>query len=221
MGRRGRPSNIRHQGAAALEEGDMHKGSCLCGAIRFEVGWRTARRRRLPLQHVPQGIQPSAGVDRRARGAGAAGGADRITGSRSSPKVKRGFCSVCGSNLFWKPIASDKIAIAMGAFEAPTGGHLDKHVFVADKGDYCVIGDGLPRKCQSRRSFLPLRTRAQSRVRKAMAIFSNSALRSIIAQWPQFGKTWSSALGIRRIGTSAPSSGLTRSSRPQAINVGA
>ena len=54
------------------------------------------------------------------------------------------FCSRCGSVLFWDRAAEDRIAIAMGAFDSPTGTRLEKHIFVADKGDYYEIGDGLP-----------------------------------------------------------------------------
>jgi hypothetical protein len=71
-------------------------------------------------------------------------GGERLTWYRSSDKVRRGFCATCGSALFWDPIGRDKIAIAMGAFERPTGTRLDKHIFVADKGDYYDIADGLP-----------------------------------------------------------------------------
>jgi hypothetical protein len=31
----------------------------------------------------------------------------------------------------------------MGAFDAPTGTRMDKHIFVAEKGDYYDITDGL------------------------------------------------------------------------------
>ncbi len=62
--------------------------------------------------------------------------------------MRRGFCSTCGSVLFWEPIGRDKIAIAMGAFDAPTGTHLEKHIFVADKGDYYDIADGVPQSLQ-------------------------------------------------------------------------
>lgn len=60
-------------------------------------------------------------------------------------KVRRGFCSFCGSNLFFDPIHRDWIGIAMGAFERPTNTKLALHIFVADKGDYYEIDDGLPR----------------------------------------------------------------------------
>ena len=62
----------------------------------------------------------------------------------SSAKVRRGFCRTCGSFLFWDPAGRDWLAIAMGAFKAPTSTHLEKHIFVAEKGDYYEITDGLP-----------------------------------------------------------------------------
>ena len=40
----------------------------------------------------------------------------------------------------------DVIAIGMGAFQAPTAMRLEKHIFVADSGDYYDIADGLPQK---------------------------------------------------------------------------
>ena len=71
-------------------------------------------------------------------------GPENVTWYRSSEKVRRGFCSTCGSSLFWDPIQRDWIAIAMGAFDKPTGAHIHVHIHVADKGDYYDIGDGAP-----------------------------------------------------------------------------
>jgi hypothetical protein len=71
-------------------------------------------------------------------------GAENLTWFRSSEKVQRGFCSRCGSSLFWDPIKKDTIAIAMGAFDRPTGTRLGMHIFAAEKGDYYDIADGLP-----------------------------------------------------------------------------
>ena len=73
-------------------------------------------------------------------------GNDRVTWYRSSEKVERGFCSICGSTLFWKPTIDgyQYTAVAMGALGAPTGMKLSKHTFVADKGDYYEIVDGVP-----------------------------------------------------------------------------
>jgi hypothetical protein len=74
-------------------------------------------------------------------------GGENVTWFRSSEKARRGFCARCGSSLFWDPIDASKhdwIGIAMGAFESPTETTLKVHIFVAEKGDYYEIADGLP-----------------------------------------------------------------------------
>ena len=73
-------------------------------------------------------------------------GADQVRWYQSSEKVQRGFCSNCGSTLFWNPTIDgyEWIAVAMGTLDAPSGVRLGKHTFVGDKGDYYDITDGLP-----------------------------------------------------------------------------
>ena len=39
-------------------------------------------------------------------------GEDKVTWFASSEKVRRGFCSVCGSSLFWDPVQRDWTGIA-------------------------------------------------------------------------------------------------------------
>ena len=125
----------------------MLKGSCLCGAVRFEVEGA--------LEHSPEACHCSqcrkqtshvfVGVNVRRKALTVRGG-DKVTWYRSSEKVRRGFCSACGSSLFWDPTIAgyEFISVAMGAFEPPTGSRLAKHTFVSDKGDYYEIDDGLP-----------------------------------------------------------------------------
>ena len=36
------------------------------------------------------------------------------------------------------------LTLEAGAIDSPTGGQLTRHIFVADKGDYYQIDDGLP-----------------------------------------------------------------------------
>lgn len=122
----------------------MHRGSCLCGAVTFEVAG--------PLPppdacHCTQCRKHSGHIFVSSdvpRAAVTVYGADHVTWFRSSEKVRRGFCSTCGSSLFWDPIYRDWIGVAMGALESPTGTRLGIHVHVADKGDYYDITDGLP-----------------------------------------------------------------------------
>jgi hypothetical protein len=73
-------------------------------------------------------------------------GEDHLRWYQSSEKVRRGFCATCGSFLFWDPLEYDVIAVAMGAFDKPTGTKLHVHIGVADKGDYYEIADGLPQR---------------------------------------------------------------------------
>ncbi|MEL7116054.1 MAG: GFA family protein [Pseudomonadota bacterium] len=65
---------------------------------------------------------------------------------QSSTKVRRGFCGTCGASLFFDPPHVHWIAVAMGALETPTRTTIEKHIFVADKGDYYEIADGLPQE---------------------------------------------------------------------------
>ncbi|MBX3481294.1 MAG: GFA family protein [Caulobacter sp.] len=123
----------------------MHKGSCLCGAVRFEVAGDL---------HAPDACHCS--QCRKASGHYWAStdvaeadltlhGAENVRWFQSSEKVRRGFCATCGATLFWDPVFHPKIAIAMGAFDTPTETRLGMHIHVADKGDYYDIADGLPR----------------------------------------------------------------------------
>ncbi len=122
----------------------MHTGSCLCGAVRFEVagelpgpdGCHCTQCRKHSGHYFVSTDVPRSAVTIH--------GEQSVTWFRSSEKVRRGFCAACGSSLFWDPVPRDFIAIAMGAFDKPTGARMSKHIFVADKGDYYDIGDGLP-----------------------------------------------------------------------------
>lgn len=60
------------------------------------------------------------------------------------PGVRRGFCPVCGSQMFWEREGEDMISIDMGAFDDPTGVRIAGHIYTAEKGDYYEIADGLP-----------------------------------------------------------------------------
>lgn len=66
-------------------------------------------------------------------------GADKIRWFRSSDVAERGFCSECGSFLFWRRPGSDRIAVGAGSLEQPAGIAIGRHIFAADKGDYYEI----------------------------------------------------------------------------------
>ena len=126
----------------------MAKGRCLCGAVTFTVSGHLGES---DACHCGQCRKwsghywASANVPREAL---AVEGAERVAWFQSSERVRRGFCSACGSVMFWDPIGKPVVAVALGALDAPTGTHLAKHIFTADKGDYYDIADGLPQTPQ-------------------------------------------------------------------------
>ncbi|MBB5516719.1 hypothetical protein FHS89_002759 [Rubricella aquisinus] len=68
----------------------------------------------------------------------------QVTWYESSTGVRRGFCGICGSNLFWETETSANMSIFAGTIRGKTGLTLAGHIFTADKGDYYEITDGLP-----------------------------------------------------------------------------
>ncbi len=126
----------------------MHKGSCQCGAITFRVECELSPP---DACHCNQCRKQSghffASTDV-PKSAIFIEGEANITWFRSSEKVRRGLCSICGASLFWEPLFRDWIGVAMGSFDGPTGTRLAMHIFVADKGDYYDIVDGLPQNRQ-------------------------------------------------------------------------
>ena len=62
----------------------------------------------------------------------------------SSDKARRGFCSVCGSSMFYERKGIDKISVSAGSLEIPTSLDRMRHIYVKSKGDYYDISDDLP-----------------------------------------------------------------------------
>ncbi|MTI08530.1 GFA family protein [Curvivirga aplysinae] len=60
---------------------------------------------------------------------------------KSSDFAKRGFCKFCGSNLFYRMNDEEGVGIAAGCLDNPTDIHINKLIFVKDKGDYYEISD--------------------------------------------------------------------------------
>lgn len=125
---------------------EQHCASCLCGAVKITVAG--------PLSppdacHCTICRKQSGHVWASTdilRGDVTIEGADNLSWYASSEKVNRGFCRTCGSALLWDVPGRTRIAIAMSAFNAPTGTRLEKHIFTADKGDYYAIAPDEPQE---------------------------------------------------------------------------
>jgi hypothetical protein len=125
---------------------EMHRGSCLCGSVSFTVSGKIGAPDACHCRQCRKHSGHFFASGNVARASLTLVGEESLSWYQSSEKVRRGFCAKCGSSLFWDPSGYDWIAVAMGAFDTPTDTHLDRHIFVADKGDYYELADGLPQK---------------------------------------------------------------------------
>ena len=127
---------------------DTHTGSCLCGAVAFTVAGdlpppeacHCTKCRKQSGHYFASTDVPKSALQ--------VTGGEHVSWFMSSDTVRRGFCSTCGSSLFWEPLHRDWIGVAMGAFDDATRTQLRIHIFVADKGDYYAIADGLAQNPQ-------------------------------------------------------------------------
>ncbi len=124
------------------------KGGCLCGLVQFEiheeprdiVNCHCSNCRRF---HGNYGAYTSVKVNNL-----------KITEQRSlkwfesstdeTANVHRGFCSECGSSLFWHPKDQPNISIAAGSLDLPTNLRTIGHIWCSQISDYYVIEDDLP-----------------------------------------------------------------------------
>ena len=131
----------------------MLTGSCLCGAVRYEVAG--------PLEDV---LFCHCQECRRWHGHISATAAARkedlrlverrglrwIDSPSSDARARRGFCGECGSSVFWDAPGLMTISIAAGTLDGPTGLHAASHWYVSQDADYYELPeDGLPRHRRS------------------------------------------------------------------------
>jgi hypothetical protein len=127
---------------------EVHTGQCLCGAVRFRT---TGKLREVIACHCSQCRRQTGhfyAATNVSDDAFELEGAENLTWYRASDTAARGFCSTCGSALFWKGEGRQHTSIMAGAFDKPTNLKIGIHIFCEDKGDYYEIGDGLPQFAQ-------------------------------------------------------------------------
>ncbi len=123
-----------------------YQGSCLCGAIRYEL---LSPPKALSHCHCSQ--------CRKSHGAAFASyasvprsvlriltGAEALKSFASSEAVLRQFCSHCGASLFWSRSQgefSDWISIALGTLDTAFTSHKQRHIQVASKAPWFELPD--------------------------------------------------------------------------------
>ena len=124
----------------------MLKGSCLCGAVRYEVHGQATR-----ITHC------HCSMCRKAHGAAfgsyaavnakdftVTSGKDDIASYESSSEVARTFCRKCGATLQYIDIPKPEIfGLAVGTLDDDPGSKPVGHIFVGSKAPWFDITDDL------------------------------------------------------------------------------
>jgi hypothetical protein len=130
----------------------MITGSCLCGAIRFEID--------APITAISH---CHCGMCRKMHGAAFAtfGSVERehlhwLSGTEhrqtygSSARLEREFCSRCGSSLLCRSDDEPGVDyIALGTLDGDPGVRPEYHIWVDSKAPWYEITDELPRYAES------------------------------------------------------------------------
>ena len=123
-------------------------GGCLCGGVRYKVDGPLSDASACHCSQCRKTTGHYFVATSCARADLSFDSDETLAWYESSPQARRGFCSRCGSTLFWHGTGRDDIDILAGSLDAPTSLTLTYHIFVADKGDYYEIADGLPQYAQ-------------------------------------------------------------------------
>ncbi|HEY9050259.1 MAG TPA: GFA family protein [Gammaproteobacteria bacterium] len=125
----------------------MYKGSCLCGAVKFEI---TGSIRNIVYCHCSQ--------CRKAQGSAFATngivaneyfqlltGEDKLTGYESTPGQTKYFCKICGSPIISKTETKpDQVRIRLGTIEDDISERPLAHIFATSKANWEDICGDLP-----------------------------------------------------------------------------
>ncbi len=124
-------------------------GRCLCGAVRYEL--------RGPLRGVIVCHCVECRRYHGTHGAYTAVAREGLTvhdpdgllrwfrGPESATGGERGFCSRCGSSLFWRTPAGETFSVTAGTVDGATGLRTIEHIWDAQRADWEIVADGLPR----------------------------------------------------------------------------
>ena len=118
-----------------------HTGRCHCGAVTFravgldEIWFCHCRQCRSVTGHF-------LAAARTARERFDITG--EVVWSAHSGTSQLGRCARCASPLFWQQPAGPNISALAGCLDSTAGLAVVGHMYVAEKGDYYAINDGLP-----------------------------------------------------------------------------
>ncbi len=123
----------------------MHKGSCLCGAVEYEITgplgplfYCHCSRCRKANGSAFNAATPIAAADFRVvKG--------ELRDYRNAAGVSRLFCGNCGSPIAGRrESAPETVRVRIGTLDTPVEGKVSAHIFVGSKAEWHEICDDAP-----------------------------------------------------------------------------
>jgi hypothetical protein len=125
----------------------MQTGSCLCGAVTYEIAGELAP---IQLCHCQMcrrasGAAFAANMPVRAADFRVTAGAGSLKAYRSSPGKERVFCGECGSPIISRSDGDPgMVRVRAGTLDEPAPTHVAFHFHVASKASWLPIEGDLP-----------------------------------------------------------------------------
>jgi hypothetical protein len=125
---------------------EMPTGRCLCGAVRYEVDGQL---RDVELCHCVEcrrwhgHVCAMTSAPREQLRLVEDRGLHWIDSPESDAHARRGFCSECGSSLFWDAPDRDTISISAGTLDPPTGLRTTIQIYTHQASDYYELDPGI------------------------------------------------------------------------------
>jgi hypothetical protein len=129
----------------------MVKGSCLCGAVAYEIDGplREAVYCHCSLCRKSTGSTFATNVVVSSEDFHITRGEELLKAFPSPTGNRRTFCSECGSTLFSRRVNTPEITrVRMGSLDTPVDIRPSAHIFVGSKAHWDEIGDGLPQHAE-------------------------------------------------------------------------
>ena len=128
---------------------NVARGACLCGAVRFRVELPSTWMAHCHCTYCRRahGAAFVTWVGFRSVQFAIESGAELVTWYESSPGAQRGFCSRCGSPMFFRSTRwPGEMHVARALFADPLDREPARHVFYDTHVPWVQLGDDLPKK---------------------------------------------------------------------------
>ena len=125
----------------------MHKGSCLCGAVEYEI---TGSLGPVVYCHCSRCRKANGSAFNAASPVATADfsfvkGQESLRDYRNNAGVHRVFCGTCGSPIIGKrESAPETVRVRIGTLDTPVNAKVHAHIFVGSKAEWYEILDGMP-----------------------------------------------------------------------------